>query len=441
VSGVTKQERSDSDKTRSVRFVPPHAWSLWRRPRGVVIYILAVDSAAAVITIALSAWLPVKPKQWLYFLILTACCVLYTEISRGIEKFREAARGVPHVDVNSVWMFAAVLLLPPGLTAIVVVTCYGYLWLRISRHVVHRQVFSTAATILATHVAYAVLALGTPFYKTPGSLSGFVVVVTAGLLYLAVNTLLITVAIISTTHEAGIRDALGAPGDYALEASTIALGIMLAWSLLAWPAVATLIVGITFALHRGSLTRQLREQARTDSKTGLLNLGGWTESARSEFERARRYGQPMAVLMLDLDHFKRINDRHGHLAGDDVLRAVATTIRTEVRAYDIVGRFGGEEFVVLLNDVTWLQVHEIAERIRRQIAALAVAVSSRSSRSGPVVIRDLSTSIGAALYPDHGSTLEELLHAADRAVYEAKAAGRDQVRLAGQSSAGVVPAS
>src|SRR6201999_4197783 len=102
----------------------------------------------------------------------------------------------------------------------------------------------------------------------------------------------------------------------------------------------------------------------TDSKTGLLNMRGWRESAVKELARADRTRAPVGVLMVDLDHFKQINDTWGHPAGDDMLLAVANVLRTETRPADVVGRFGGEEFVVLLPDADDEAAAAAADRIR-----------------------------------------------------------------------------
>ena len=132
--------------------------------------------------------------------------------------------------------------------------------------------------------------------------------------------------------------------------------------------------------------------------------------------------------MVDLDHFKSINDTWGHPAGDDVLEVVAGALRHATRPSDVVGRFGGEEFVLLLPDANTDEAVAAGERIRKTIAALKVPTTDK--RGGPVAISSRTTSVGVAMYPNHGSELNDLLQLADAAVYEAKELGRDQVRLA-----------
>jgi diguanylate cyclase (GGDEF)-like protein len=138
------------------------------------------------------------------------------------------------------------------------------------------------------------------------------------------------------------------------------------------------------------------------------------------------------VLILDLDHFKLVNDAHGHLAGDAVLAAVAAQLRAGVREGDRVGRFGGEEFVVVLGDLPAgplgaTEVRAVAERLRRLVAELEVPVCTPA---GELTISGLSVSVGGAAVPADGSTLEQVLKVADASLYAAKRGGRNLVRIA-----------
>jgi diguanylate cyclase (GGDEF)-like protein len=217
----------------------------------------------------------------------------------------------------------------------------------------------------------------------------------------------------------------GGWGDNALEASTLCLGVLTALALGTLPALALFVLPPLLLLHRVVLVKQLEYAVVTDEKTGLFNTTGWHKLATRELARAeRRPKATFGVLMVDLDLFKRINDTYGHLAGDAVLRAVAATIRSQVRDYDSVGRFGGEEFLVLLPEVPERVARAVAERVRTAIARLEVSVDV-SGR--PDVITGLSASIGVATYPDAGTALDRILHAADTAMYRAKAAGRNRV--------------
>jgi diguanylate cyclase (GGDEF)-like protein len=186
-------------------------------------------------------------------------------------------------------------------------------------------------------------------------------------------------------------------------------------------------------LQRSLLHSQLKAQARTDAKTGMLNAGAWQEESDLAIDRARRRDQPLAVLLADIDHFKEVNDTYGHLTGDAVLRTLAAEMRQQVRESDLVGRFGGEEFAIVLVGTTAEEACRVAERIRR--GAGTVKVLSKDSVVGVTV------SIGVAVLDSHGYDLGELLSAADKALYRAKRAGRDRVCLSDPLPLGLRPGS
>jgi two-component system, cell cycle response regulator len=167
---------------------------------------------------------------------------------------------------------------------------------------------------------------------------------------------------------------------------------------------------------------RLAALAQTDPLTALLNRRALTERLISELDRERRYGHSVAVLMLDLDHFKTVNDTRGHLVGDDVLKDTAEILRAAVRSADFVARYGGEEFVVVLPETSLEGAVIFAERLRERIANTAF-------RGGPGVALSLSVSIGVALFPGPRiASVDDLLAAADAALYRAKADGRNRVR-------------
>jgi len=171
-----------------------------------------------------------------------------------------------------------------------------------------------------------------------------------------------------------------------------------------------------------NLRAKLEHQSIRDSLTDLFNRHFMQISLERELSRAGRHSQMLGVLMLDVDHFKPFNDAHGHAAGDAVLRSIAAALRSSVRAEDIVCRYGGEEFTIILPDVTEAIVHERAEAIRRMVADLRVS-------AGDNVFGNLSLSIGVALYPNDGDSSDLLLRRADQALYRAKHDGRNQVAL------------
>lgn len=164
----------------------------------------------------------------------------------------------------------------------------------------------------------------------------------------------------------------------------------------------------------------LAEISITDLVTGLRNRRYVTEFLSVELLRSARYKSPLAVLLLDLDDFKRVNDTYGHKTGDRVLQKVGETLRASLRGTDLAGRFGGEEFLVVLPQTGLEGACALAERIRRAVAEGTVEVGS-----GPPI--SVTASIGAAVLAGATQTAEQLLEAADAALYAAKDAGRDRV--------------
>jgi diguanylate cyclase (GGDEF)-like protein len=161
-------------------------------------------------------------------------------------------------------------------------------------------------------------------------------------------------------------------------------------------------------------------QANTDPHTGLFNFRFLIEHMRREAASAARHDTPLSVLMLDIDHFKSVNDRHGHIGGDCALAAVATTIANSIRTADIAARYGGEEFAIVMPHTDHVQALVVAEKIRVAIAAQPVDLSDGNSCG-------ITVSIGAASYPQHGATPDTLIELADGALYEAKEGGRNRV--------------
>jgi two-component system, cell cycle response regulator len=186
-------------------------------------------------------------------------------------------------------------------------------------------------------------------------------------------------------------------------------------------AVASIQRAHLMELARADNVR-LAALAQTDPLTQLLNRRALTERLISELDRARRYGHSVAVLMLDLDHFKQVNDTHGHMVGDGVLKDTAEILRAAIRSADFVARYGGEEFVVVLPETSLEGAVIFAERLRERIAAAPFEGSSELALT-------LTVSIGVSLFPAPRITsADDLLSAADTALYRAKADGRDCVR-------------
>ena len=180
--------------------------------------------------------------------------------------------------------------------------------------------------------------------------------------------------------------------------------------------------------QRKNLERELQRLATTDMLTGMANRRAFLELAESTFQRACAQGEPLTLLMLDLDHFKAINDRFGHLEGDRVLVEFARTIKTHLRASDTVGRLGGEEFGLLLPLTTPSEGADVAARILDAIRALELTDSTGQSYR-------ITTSMGLSAHHPSDRNLRELLDRADQALYLAKRRGRDQIAMLGTDDA------
>jgi len=173
-------------------------------------------------------------------------------------------------------------------------------------------------------------------------------------------------------------------------------------------------------LENARLFDRIKNMAIRDGLTDLYNHRHSVELVGSEFQRVGRYAAAVSLLMIDVDHFKAVNDEHGHPAGDAVLRELSRLLKEHVRTVDSVGRYGGEEFVVLLPHTAADEAHQTADRLRRSIEAHAF-------RHGDGVLR-VTASVGVATYPGDGvASAEDLIRAADNALYRAKQAGRNQV--------------
>lgn len=409
-------------------------WGIWSLPGRLLTAVLVVELLAAII-VGFEA-ITTPPHVYLTAAVvagsLAACGMFHAEVSVRVERVRrriglESAQ----IDLTSVWMLAAALLLPPVVATIVVVVLEGFLYLRVWRGAktpFYRQVFTTATVVLAVHAAAAANLYigGGPPSLSAGS-AGLIPVIAAVLAYTVINTSLV-VGVVVISSDKSVRELLGKGDEVVLEIACLCLGALVALAMAAaGPWLVVLALPPLLVLHRAVLVRTLQDAVNTDSKTGLLTAAAWQKHAMDLVRRARS----AAVLILDLDHFKRVNDTHGHLAGDAVLSAVATRLRAEVRDQDQVGRFGGEEFLILLPGGTASsyahdELMRVAERIRSSVAGLAVEIPTAD---GPLTIEGLSVSIGGARFPEDGSEVPELVAVADSALYAAKDSGRNAVRI------------
>jgi diguanylate cyclase (GGDEF)-like protein len=185
---------------------------------------------------------------------------------------------------------------------------------------------------------------------------------------------------------------------------------------------------ISLAIANAKLRDQLRDQSIRDALTGMFNRRYMLETSRREFSRAARSGQSVSILSMDIDHFKKFNDNHGHDAGDTVLRAVADCLKASFQNEDVVCRFGGEEFVAILPGTPIEAAAQRAEEVRAKIEATVVRYVDGN-------LPRVTISIGVASFPQSGDNFQSAMKAADEALYSAKDGGRNQVQSAKQPDA------
>lgn len=402
------------------------AWPVWNLPRTTRVLIVVMTSVAAAWALA-STWQDTfSGDEFLLFTVLLVACAVSVEATKRVPE----PAGVNANDMLGAWWIAMTVLLPPLYSLLAPAVLMALTQWRVQRIDVYKRVYSAAAIGVAHAVASAA------FHSLPGRWTDWrlltvhpvpvvLAVLAAGALAKALNTGLIGVAVKSSDHEARWR-AVFFVDHGMLEITELCAGVLIAVVAGLTQVLVAVSVLPVLLLQRGLLYAQLHAAARTEAKTGLLNAVSWEREAAAALSSARRHGQPVAVLLVDIDHFKRVNDTHGHLVGDDVLRDVAGVLRAQIRnAHDLVCRFGGEEFAVLLPGLDVDEATRAAERLRREVADMVTSTSAQ----GPVRV---TVSVGVTVTDRLNApeaTVPELLAGADLGLYRAKAEGRNRVRL------------
>jgi diguanylate cyclase (GGDEF)-like protein len=403
------------------------SWPVWSLPRRLRVYVLAIIAAElAAIGIAASATTFVL-HDLLVFGVLLGCTAFAVELTR-----KAGEQGGIMTDVQGVWELPVAIFLPPFFALIVPIARVSLTQWRVRRAPPYRRVFTAAAVGLsygaASVVFHGLAGLapngggGTLGHSTVWTL----LVGLSAVIKWVLNNALVVAAVKGSDQTADIRAAFfngeAIYNDIAETCAAVLVTFGVAGNLLL--AFAALpVVGL---LQRSLSHVKLVSDARTDSKTGLLNAATWERESAAEVVRAVRTQSPLAIVMVDIDKFKNVNDTYGHLVGDQVLKEIANTLNTLLRDYDLAGRFGGEEFSLLLPQTRAVDAFRIAERVRANIAGLIIiAPGATGGERVPVTV-----SIGVAAL-DSGSKreLSELVAAADAALYRAKAGGRDQVQM------------
>ncbi len=404
----------------------PRSWELWSLPKDLVRYLFLAEIVAVLWTVGAVLNETVTRSELVRFGVLAVLFAAFQQISPRIERMRIRMADSHQIDMTSVWTFAGVIALPAGLAALLAVlisVSMAVLRLRAGIHP-YRQMFTGATVILSCLTGSAIVHLSAGQLNHLSNGAGAAgIVLLAMVVYTAVNTSMIAGAIFLAARPLPVRALFGTAEENALEVATLCLGGMTGLTVVYTPWLTVLSIIPLVVLQRGALIKQLEVAATTDPKTGLLNAVAWRQLAQKEIARAARDRHTVALMIIDMDRFKEVNDTHGHLVGDAVLIAVAERLTAELRQYDSIGRFGGEEFVAVLPEVDLETARGISQRILSRIRELEVF----SPDAPTVPLGGFSASIGLALYPDAGADVEGLLHVADSALYAAKSAGRDRV--------------
>jgi diguanylate cyclase (GGDEF)-like protein len=408
-------------------------WAWWQLPSLLRCYVGVVPITATVLTCVVAAettWH--AADAWKFVLLLGCGLISVAATPRVVYRHGGMTR-----DFITVWVLPIAILLPPFYAMVTPIPLYVLTQFWVFRGIVYRRVFTVAAIALA-YGAASVL-----FHAFPASFAG-------GTIGTGTHALTWAVAV-AIAEQVGRRGhqilimggiklsnpaARLAPQELNREAlvadfAEFDLGVLITIVVAVSPVLAIFAVPTVLLVRRFMMHGQLLAQSRIDTKTGLLNASTWEREATTEIARAVRTNSPLALALVDIDHFKSVNDTYGHLAGDKALRAVTDALRNQLRVYDLAGRFGGEEFVILLPQAREMDALNVAERLRAHVAAMSVPVGD-NDESGPVI--KLTISVGVAALNGESRELADMLAAADAALYHAKQTGRNKTHLVSAST-------
>jgi diguanylate cyclase (GGDEF)-like protein len=386
-------------------------------------YVGGVLGAGILLGVLAYARFTSAPDAWAAFAVLTTLATL-------AQLFKVEAPNHVLFYASPIFFFAGVLLLPPFLIVLLVAIPHLMEWgkerWRGSPHLRawYLQPFNIAMTSIATVSTYWLYVGLTAQAAVGATIEPAIVGLIAAISYVCLNHLLLGLALVLARgvswRDSGVLDTSNLLTDIVL--ACLGLVVATIWRIspgFIVPALAPLVL-----MYRALMIPQLKHLAEVDAKVGLANAGHFRTLFEAELTRAIRFHRPLAVIMADLDLLRDINNTHGHLAGDAVLAAIGRIIRQTIREFDIAGRFGGEEFALILPEAEPHAAEALAERLRQAVAAELIPVGTRGV---PITV---TMSLGVACFPGEGHTADQLLFAADVAVYEAKSRGRNCVARA-----------
>ncbi len=393
-------------------------------PGATVALVVCVSLLALASVLATAASAPLRAGDLVLLVGLLGAAVASLEAVRRVPEPVGNAN-----DMLAAWCVPIAVLLPPVYSFVAAAVLMAFTQWRVSRIAVYKRVYSAAAIGLAHAAASAMFHRLPEPWRDWGQLAEnsarlTVAVLAAAVLAKLVNACLIGVAVKTADLEVSWRGVFVVDNGR-LESTEVCAGVLVAVSVGLSPLLVLVALPPVLLLQRGMLYAQLHAAARIDVKTGLLNALTWEREAALSLVAARRAGRPGSVLMVDIDHFKRVNDTHGHLVGDDVLRSVADVLRKQFRGeQDLLCRFGGEEFAVFLPGLDTTEAPKAADRLRRAVAETVTPADAS--------LVQVTVSVGVAVADPASNPaveVQELLARADLGLYRAKDEGRNQVRL------------
>jgi diguanylate cyclase (GGDEF)-like protein len=347
-------------------------WPLWTLPRWLVVFILtmiAVDLAAIGVAASVTT---IRAHDLALFGLLLACTAASIELTK-----KAGEQGGVTKDVQGVWELPIAILLPPLYALIAPIVRIALVQARVRQAPLYRRVFSSAsiglsfgAASLTFHGLSGMMGPITGGTLRHGLVWTLLVAVTV-LVRTVVNKAMIMTAVKGTNPAAQIlKDIFGRESLYN-DAAETCISVLVTYGVAGNVFLAPIALPVVTLLQRSLRHAQLVSDSRSDSKTGLLNAATWERESSAEVARAVRTKTSLAIALLDIDKFKAVNDTYGHLVGDQVIKEIARTLNSLLRDYDLAGRFGGEEFSLLLPQTRAVDAFRIAERVRANIAGLS----------------------------------------------------------------------
>ncbi|UCD42326.1 MAG: GGDEF domain-containing protein [Chloroflexota bacterium] len=379
------------------------------------------------VIVAIHAWIVFDPDQVnLTNFILLVTLASFTQLLKSETPYYQ----VYHPSL--VFFFAGILILQPAGFVLLVIIAHIAEWIK-DKFVDQKELrdwylqpFNAGMHILIGSLARLLYLAINPNYELVGTVYALVGAGVVAIVYVALNHLMVGEVVVLTRkfswRETGVLNIENLATDFVLAMFGFVSAIVMtinAWLIL--PAIAPL-----YLINRALSIPELKHRAESDPKTGLWNGKYFMQSLEQELSRSMRYNRPLTVVLADLDYLRVINNTYGHLAGDAVLKGVAEILQNYFRDYDIVARFGGEEFAILLPEIEPENALPRIETVRVAIEKTTLEAPETDSKL------NITMSFGLAGINKEKPTAYEIIHCADLAMYAAKYAGRNQIRVYSQ---------